>query len=434
MVQKDLWLSTMNNIASFLCVLVLVASPALAERVDELSFGAPFDHVDSSGTRLPSPQWKNGGVASVSPSFIRLTPDRQSKKGAIWSRKPVGTDTFSSVLKFRISGQGKNFFGDGMAIWFVQQAYYVEGDLHGSVERFKGFGVVFDTFKNTETLSYHRDISILVNDGEKTTEMMMDKVQGCDANIRYHEARADFSVVDSASRVKIQVDNGVDLVLTVDSQNEGQFEECARVTLPFDSDWLMKAHIGITASTGQLADNHDVISLSTYTDSVLHDAHELQLLRTPKFEGGTGINEKRFELLEAAVNNLLTKLDYMEHHMEHELMAVEDHMKVTVTKLKQSEAISEGRLDELEKKVSGRIADGMDSRIAQLENNLDESIVHRLSAVEGVLNNKISATVKSLPGAGGWKLPFLFLFLMFVGSAVGLYQWYKIMVKKSHLP
>lgn len=43
------------------------------------------------------------------------------------------------------------------------------------VERFKGFGVVFDTFKNTETLAYHRDVAIVVNDGEKTVELMLEK-------------------------------------------------------------------------------------------------------------------------------------------------------------------------------------------------------------------------------------------------------------------
>jgi hypothetical protein len=43
------------------------------------------------------------------------------------------------------------------------------------VERFKGFGVVFDTFKNTETLAYHRDVAIVVNDGEQTAELMLEK-------------------------------------------------------------------------------------------------------------------------------------------------------------------------------------------------------------------------------------------------------------------
>lgn len=74
-----------------------------------------------------SKDWKNGGVASVSQSFVRLTPDRQSKKGAVWSRKSLGTDTFSTILKFRISGQGKKFFGDGMALWVMQQGQFSRG-------------------------------------------------------------------------------------------------------------------------------------------------------------------------------------------------------------------------------------------------------------------------------------------------------------------
>jgi len=45
----------------------------------------------------------------------------QSKKGSLWSRKSLGVETFSSVFTFRISGQGKKFFGDGMALWFIKQ-------------------------------------------------------------------------------------------------------------------------------------------------------------------------------------------------------------------------------------------------------------------------------------------------------------------------
>jgi hypothetical protein len=32
------------------------------------------------------------------------------------------------------------------------------------------------------------------------------------------------------------------------------------------SGWARKAHLGLTATTGGLADNHDVISLKTYSD------------------------------------------------------------------------------------------------------------------------------------------------------------------------
>lgn len=65
----------------------------------------------------------------------------QSKKGALWSRGPLEVPSFSVVLKFRISGKGKNFFGDGIAVWFVQQPYYSEGDVHGFQEQFIGKSV-----------------------------------------------------------------------------------------------------------------------------------------------------------------------------------------------------------------------------------------------------------------------------------------------------
>lgn len=35
----------------------------------------------------------------------RLTPDRQSKKGALWSHKPLRVDQVTATLKFRIHGQ-----------------------------------------------------------------------------------------------------------------------------------------------------------------------------------------------------------------------------------------------------------------------------------------------------------------------------------------
>eukprot|EP01031_Cornospumella_fuschlensis_P032804 gene32804-39660_t len=127
-------------------VLFSVTLTTLAEFLEHHSFEPPFTDVDASGSRVVNPHWRTSGTTVVNNNFIRLTPDRQSKKGALWSRRSVGVPSFSSVIKFRISGQGKNFFGDGLALWVVQNGYYVEGDLHGFQEKFVGVGVIFDTF------------------------------------------------------------------------------------------------------------------------------------------------------------------------------------------------------------------------------------------------------------------------------------------------
>jgi mannose-binding lectin 2 len=406
----------------------ITATLCSASLMDTHSFEPPFNHIDPSGARSVSKDWKIGGVASVNTNFMRLTPDRQSKKGSVWSRKPLGVTTFSSVFTFRISGQGKKFFGDGMALWFMQQPYYVEGEFHGSIERFTGFGIIFDTFKNTETLAFHRDISIVYNDGDKTQAFMIEKKQGCDANIRYHEERGDFSV-SSSSRAKVVVMDGTSVSVLIDAKNDGNFAQCASMELPLAKDWSQNAYVGVSASTGQLADNHDVLSLVTYSDIGAHEHALAVKAATPAFARGYGMSEERFERLEDTVATLLDKLEFLEHHLEHELAAVDDHTKVTVEKLKARESTSEGRLDDLEKKIKESLGKDVTSKILSMSASIDQKVAEKIATVEAQVGASIKGAVS---GVGGWKLPFFVLFAMMAASVFGLYQWYQ-KLKKTHM-
>jgi lectin, mannose-binding 2 len=66
------------------------------------------------------------------------------------------------------------------------------------------------------------------------------------------------------------------LNVLIDPSNSGSWTDCASTDLSsLPSDWLNKAYIGITASTGQLADNHDVLSLQSFSDfEVMEQAEE----------------------------------------------------------------------------------------------------------------------------------------------------------------
>ncbi|KAJ1411900.1 legume-like lectin [Ochromonadaceae sp. CCMP2298] len=139
-----------------LALLVLLMGQVCSEKMESFSFAAPFESTDLAGVRVVGDSWKTSGTTEVLKNFIRLTPDRQSKKGALWTRKPLGVPAFSAQLQFRISGQGRTFFGDGVALWITQHAYNVEGIVHGFTERFVGVGVIFDTFRNTEKPNAHR--------------------------------------------------------------------------------------------------------------------------------------------------------------------------------------------------------------------------------------------------------------------------------------
>ena len=80
------------------------------------------------------------------------------------------------------------------------------------------------------------------------------------------------------------------LAVYVDPRNRGEWEECVVIEdIPLPEGWAREAHVGLTASTGQLVDNHDIISLVTYAGmtSVLYiycwhsgHLHYLSLLLT----------------------------------------------------------------------------------------------------------------------------------------------------------
>jgi len=158
-------------------------------------------------------------------NFIRLTPDRQSKKGALFTFRPIQTPSFTTILQFRISGKGERFFGDGLGLWIIH--HFQEGHIQGLSENFNGVGIIVDTFKNTETFLSHRDVMVLVNDGTKTYEDMIEEPIGCSANLRYHEDRDDFSV-DSSSRLKVVVHYS-SLEVFIDETNSGKWLPCASV-------------------------------------------------------------------------------------------------------------------------------------------------------------------------------------------------------------
>ena len=256
-----MWINV-NAISIFIFITI-----AFAEKIADLSFEPPFETIDRVGVKTVSRQWRAHGDATVQTNFARIAPDRQSQLGALWSRHSTASQVLSVILTFRISGKSKQFYGDGLAFWLVTQGYHTQGDLHGFTDKFTGIGIIFDTFKNTDSGLVHRDVTVLVNDGEKTLEMMDKDGYGCDINVRYDTSAGDFNVQKSLSRMKFLVNmNSIDIF--IDARNTGEWERCVKIDdLALPPGWLPHSHIGLTATTGQLADNHDVISLLTYSEA-----------------------------------------------------------------------------------------------------------------------------------------------------------------------
>ncbi|CAK4068366.1 unnamed protein product [Aphanomyces euteiches] len=401
-------------------VALLATNIVFGEKLEQHSFGGPFKLIDSSGTRIINSTWSHGGSTEVLKSFIRLTPDRQSKRGYVWNNAPLERDTFSAVLQFRISGQGKKWFGDGIGLWLTNKRSHVQGENHGFTADFKGVGIILDTFVNHDHKGGHKDVTVQVNDGTKTLEVLQEETKiGCDAAFRYHEESAKFDPVFSSSRLRLVI-VGNTLKLEVDEEATAVWKPCYEGTLPFSFDWLRDATVGITGSTGGLADNHDVLSFYGFSES---DDIQMQLTDSEVYWNNYSKehhdvlksehcdNSCKLIILEKALDN--AKVD-----IEHQVVALKERTTKNIQKVKTREVEIHEKLLDLNARIENYMMNTVDSRIDSIANALQNE-------AHAELSNKVAV-------ASGWKTPFALVSIGLLGGAFFLYRKYSEL-RKSHL-
>eukprot|EP01121_Diplochlamys_sp_Union-15-3_P007754 TRINITY_DN1998_c0_g1_i6.p1 TRINITY_DN1998_c0_g1~~TRINITY_DN1998_c0_g1_i6.p1 ORF type:complete len:192 (+),score=18.47 TRINITY_DN1998_c0_g1_i6:88-663(+) len=156
------------NVTLLLVVLLLWQS------VNALSdtFGSNPQHEfgdiwSQTTTKEVIPFWKLDGETTIYEDFVRLTPDRQSKRGLITNTKVTQFQNWEIIYKIKIHGNG--FIGaDGLAFWYTSSPQRL-GSLFGATEDFSGLGLVIDTYDNDGT-GDHPHMMILLNDGTKHYE------------------------------------------------------------------------------------------------------------------------------------------------------------------------------------------------------------------------------------------------------------------------
>ncbi|XP_078523098.1 VIP36-like protein isoform X2 [Lissotriton helveticus] len=201
--------------------------------------------------------WDIQGNALVTPQYIRLTPDMQSKQGAIWNRVPCYLRDWELQVNFKIHGQGKkNLVGDGLAVWFTKDRMQT-GPVFGSKDNFLGLGVFVDTYPNEEKTQERvfPYISAMVNNGSLTYDHSRDgrptELGGCTAVVR----NLNHDTILVIRYVKRR------LTILIDIDGKQEWRDCIDipgVRLP------RGYFFGASSVTGDLSDNHDILSLKLY--------------------------------------------------------------------------------------------------------------------------------------------------------------------------
>ena len=202
-------------------------------------------------------------------SFVRLTPAKQSRTGFLWNQVPVTMTDWQVLLEFSVSGL-RNLGGDGFAFWFVERPEML-GAVYGSTDYWTGLGLFFDTFNN-DNLGSSPLISAVYNDGTQRFDYASDgatqALQTCSFDFRNHAQ-------PTAARIRYERKKlTVEIAVNRDSNDQHLFRSCIDVdSLELGTDKFF----GVTAHTGDVADNHDVVSLVT-SDLTPTDA-DLQKVR-----------------------------------------------------------------------------------------------------------------------------------------------------------
>ncbi|KAJ9599083.1 hypothetical protein L9F63_010420 [Diploptera punctata] len=218
------------------------------------------------GSGMTIPYWDFMGSTMVTNNYVRLTPDSQSKQGILWNSVPCSVRNWELQVHFKVHGKGKDLYGDGFAIWYAKDRMN-PGLVFGNADYFQGLAVILDTYSNHNGPHNHQHpyISAMINNGSLHYDHDRDgthtQLAGCEAKFRN---------LEHDTHISIRYEKDV-LTVSTDIENKAAWKECLSVQgvrLPTGY------FFGMTAATGDLSDNHDVMSVRLYELDLPDDPKE----------------------------------------------------------------------------------------------------------------------------------------------------------------
>lgn len=245
---------------------------------------------------LKSDFWNLAGDIVVrNGQHISLTSDLKHQASNMFTKEPIPAASFEMELTFHIHGKG-TLQADGLAIWFLKEPSPI-GDVFGARNNFEGLGIMIDTFRNGPDgnfpyISAHGGQGMYYFD--KYSDGMRTKRAGCTAKSLLNPA-------SGLTRLRIihTKDGYLSLDLNYNPVEANQWHNCFTLT---DVILPEKPYLGLSAETGELTQNVDIIESKLFGvylpedgDSI-HNVGELEHLmeeQKPVFKGNRGKKGKK---------------------------------------------------------------------------------------------------------------------------------------------
>ncbi|XP_076991443.1 protein ERGIC-53 [Tamandua tetradactyla] len=208
--------------------------------------------VQSDGT---VPFWAHAGNAIPSSDQIRIAPSLKSQRGSVWTKTKAAFENWEVEVTFRVTGRGR-IGADGLAIWYTENQG-LDGPVFGSADMWNGVGIFFDSFDN-DGKKNNPAIVIIGNNGQIHYDHQNDganqALASCQRDFRNKPYPVRAKIIYYRKTLTVMINNGF-------TPDKNDYEFCAQVEnmiIP------TQGHFGISAATGGLADDHDVLSFLTF--------------------------------------------------------------------------------------------------------------------------------------------------------------------------
>lgn len=180
----------------------------------------------------------------------------RSRKGIAWNKRAfVESDNFQVDIALKIGGQGR-VGADGLGIWYTSQLGAL-GPVFGANDFWTGMGLFLDSFDN-DGQKNNPQVSLMLNDGTRSYDHHTDGSQqilsSCQRDFRNKPYPVRIRIEYIKNVLTVHVDDGM--------QPTPRYELCMRaenIFLP------RNGYFGVSAATGGLADDHDVLDFSVFS-------------------------------------------------------------------------------------------------------------------------------------------------------------------------
>lgn len=191
--------------------------------------------------------------------YIRLTSLVPHSVANMFSKMPIQAESFEMELTFHIhNNEAKHgLVGDGLAVWFLDRPSEI-GDVFGVRNEFNGLGIMMDTYKNGKRGQFPY-VNLMLGDGRthynKATDGYETRLAGCLA-----KGLLNPSSKETKMRL-VYIKNGY---LSIDFNYNGKHENWENCVTLTDVQMPMIKFLGLSAETGQLYENVDILENKIY--------------------------------------------------------------------------------------------------------------------------------------------------------------------------